>query len=55
MSDKIKDLTEIATELLVAELERRAEAARLTTEELIERAKDNWSQAETKAEELKNL
>jgi hypothetical protein len=48
----IAELTEIATELLVNELKRRAVARGMTTEELLAEAEKNWRDAGTKADEL---
>jgi hypothetical protein len=48
----VAELTEIATELLVNELKRRAVARGMTTEELLAEAQKNWQDAETKADEL---
>jgi hypothetical protein len=48
----VVELTEIATELLVNELKRRAVARGMTTEELLAEAQKNWQDAETKADEL---
>ncbi len=48
------DLSEIAIEVLVKELKRRAVAKGMTTDELLADAQKNWDLAETEAEELKN-
>jgi len=53
--NKIETLTEIATEILVRELQRRADAQSMSTGELIEVAQANWDKAETDAEDLQNL
>jgi hypothetical protein len=53
MSDnKAAVLIDIATELIVNELKRRAVAKGLTVEELLAEAKDQWNEAETAAEDL---
>lgn len=54
MSDanKAAVLIDIATELIVNELKRRAAAKGMTVEELVAQAKDNWQKAETAAEDL---
>lgn len=51
---KAEVLTEIATEIIVNELKRRAVAKGMTTEELLKEAQDNWNAAETEAEKLRN-
>ena len=51
-TNKAAVLVEIATELIVNELKRRAVAKGLTVEELVAEAKDQWNQAETAADEL---
>lgn len=53
--NKLADLSEIATELLVAELKRRSEAKAMTVEELIAKAGENWTEAEARADALKKL
>ena len=50
--NKVTVLTEIATELIVNELKRRAVAKGMTTEELLAEAQENWKAAETEAEDL---
>jgi hypothetical protein len=50
---KAVTLAEIATELLVNELKRRAVAKGMTTEELLAEAQDQWKEAETDADELR--
>lgn len=52
--NKVTVLTEIATELIVNELKRRAVAKGMTTEELLAEAQKNWKAAETEAEDLLN-
>lgn len=47
-------LTELATDILVAELKRRAVARGLTTEELLAQAQEEWRNAGEEAEELLN-
>jgi hypothetical protein len=50
--NKAAVLIEIATELLVNELKRRAVEHGMTVEELVAKAKTNWENAEEKADEL---
>jgi hypothetical protein len=52
--NKIVELTEIATEILVNELKRRAVARGMTTEELLSQAQTQWQKDEQEAEDLKN-
>jgi hypothetical protein len=53
MSDnKAAVLIEIATELIVNELKRRAVARGMTVEELVAEAQTNWQNAETAADDL---
>lgn len=53
--ENIPVLTEIATEILVNELARRARARNMPTEQLLAEAGKNWEQAETDAEKLQRL
>ncbi len=57
MSDqtKFEVLTDIATEILVNELQRRAAAKLMSVDELIEEAQANWEKAEKDADDLKDL
>lgn len=52
MSDKLTVLTEIATELIVNELKRRAVERGMTTEELLAEAQKNWNEAGEAADDL---
>lgn len=54
MPNEIAVLTEIATDLLLNELKRRAVVKGMTTEELLAEAKDQWNDAATEAEKLAN-
>ena len=51
-TNKAAVLIEIATELIVNELKRRAVAKGMTVEELIAESKQQWENAESGAEEL---
>jgi hypothetical protein len=56
MSDtKIDKLAEIATDVLVGELRRRAEAKQMSVGALIAEAGANWDQAKTDADDLAKL
>lgn len=48
----IVELIEIATDVLVRELKRRATARKISVEELISLAQENWDDAEFAADEL---
>jgi hypothetical protein len=52
--NKFVELTEIATDVLVKELKRRAVARGLTTEELLAEAQKQWQEDVTEAEDLAN-
>jgi hypothetical protein len=53
MSDnKAEVLVEIATELIVNELKRRAVAKGMTVEELVAKAQTQWQDAEAAADDL---
>lgn len=55
MPDKLMVLADIATELLVAELDRRAVAKNMSTERLLQEARSNWDKALSDAENLARL
>lgn len=57
MSDKnkIAALADIATELLVNELARRAQAQSMSVDQLVSEASKNWDKAEKDVEDLANL
>ena len=54
MSNDASILIGIATEVIVNELKRRAVEKGMTIEELVAKAKDQWSNDETAADELLN-
>ena len=53
-ANKFVVLTEIATDILVKELKRRAVAKGMTTEELLAAAQADWQSAGQEAEDLQN-
>ena len=58
MSEKkntVADLAEIATNILVEEIKRRARATTMTVEELLTAADVNWNKAEAEADALLSL